>query len=145
MLRRVHSAASAIYGGYVMDKTLEYVQMCRKSQEIQKLWEPSNGDFFHEMTDDKPPIWGIYTWVGGHTNKKTPHKRVWIPRQDQLQDMVIDTYRQQWQDSVMLGLMEEVVSWGKQLPYASMEQCWLCFVMHVKYSKVWTGAEWVSE
>lgn len=128
-----------------MDTTLQYAQMCRKAAEIQELWTRGDGDLYLETAGPMPALHGVYVWRKGETNEKAMHDRVWLPRQDKLQDMVIESYRPHWQDSVMLGLMEEVVAWGKQLPYASMDQCWLCFVMHVKYAKVWTGAEWVSE
>ena len=125
-----------------MDKTLEYVQMCKGAQEIQDAWDKYNAHVGDMCARLRPNGGGYAPMVFVRTSHEWT---IWLPRQDQLQDMVIDAYRTGWQDSIILGLMEEVVAWGKQLPYASMEQCWLCFVMHVKYAKVWTGAEWVSE
>lgn len=73
---------------------------------------------------------------------------IWLPRQDQLQEML--TWR---------GL--KIVRFGLKLGsrygyyhlgsfdyhghYGSMEQLWLGFVMREKYHKIWNGEDWVEE
>jgi len=77
---------------------------------------------------------------------------IWLPRQDQLQDMV-DNMRTQEHLHFLgyvykkmhkydVGLLDDNKS-----PYfhyfKSMEQLWLAFVMKEKFNKTWKGEEWV--
>lgn len=117
--------------------------MCLKAKEINKTWsqyEADVGDMYarkHPCSDKYSPT--IFT------RTEADVCAVWLPRQDQLQDMIIDEYRDHWGNSIMLGLMEECVGWGAQYAYTSMEQAWLAFVMHEKYGKHWNGIDWVVE
>ena len=76
---------------------------------------------------------------------------IWLPRQDQLQEMVDKN-----EDPIVLScrftkwvtgltcLYSE--SWGERDPHNwSMEQLWLAFVMFEKYGKVWSGTEWIRD
>jgi len=135
-----------------MDTSKEYIEMCRQlPKEMHSdiidgdfyYWNvPSQNDgmicisyteIFEDYTVHYPEQWD---YLNGRECVK-------LYRQDQLQDMVIEKYNKHWGDSVMLGLMEEVVGWGAQHAYASMEQAWLAFVMDEKYGKLWNGSEWV--
>lgn len=70
---------------------------------------------------------------------------IWLPRQDQLQEMVRASYSN----------LDEFVYlfWGwittkcpeKILGLTSMEQLWLAFVMKEKFNKVWNGEEWAIQ
>ena len=70
---------------------------------------------------------------------------IWLPRQDQLQGMVVDGYE-------ACGLLFNFYHWFEDnkhdfiTPYLdySMEQLWLAFVMKEKYNKVWNGEEWID-
>jgi len=64
---------------------------------------------------------------------------IWLPRQDQLQEMVEGTIYEK------LGkLYREIVAMDFY-PCDSAEQLWLAFVMREKYGKVWDGEKWVNE
>lgn len=69
---------------------------------------------------------------------ETPYY-VWLPRQDQLQEMVSSDYWVCWN-----GLHEYVHRMMYPLGLTSMEQLWLAFVMKEKYEKVWQNGEWVE-
>jgi len=128
-----------------MDTSKEYIEMCRKAEDIQTLWNFKDGDYIYTSHKNNEPSWRVWSGYDAWdypcvTSLRDP---IWLPRQDQLQDMVIEKYKKHWGNSVMLGLMEEVVGWGTQYTYVSMEQLWLCFVMDERYGKLWNGSEWV--
>ena len=62
---------------------------------------------------------------------------VWLPRQDQLQEMVDGGFAHQ--------TLERFYQWyhsGISKCLSSMEQLWLAFVMKEKYNKTWDGETW---
>ncbi len=78
---------------------------------------------------------------------------IWLPRQDQLQEMV------SLPNSEKIGIWFEkqfrFYEWaGKKYnknelqnnwgTFKSMEQLWLAFVMKERFSKQWSGKEWVN-
>lgn len=77
----------------------------------------------------------------------TPKKNlIWLPRQDQLQEMVKDKYK------TLAELILYFHAWAFPNAYTnlpnkpdSMEQLWLAFVMKEKYNKVRDGENWVKE
>ena len=76
---------------------------------------------------------------------------VWLPRQDQLQEMVIDII-----DCSSHSATANLINFGTRLQqfvkddydywmqFTSMEQLWLAFVMKEKYNKTWNGEKWVE-
>jgi hypothetical protein len=85
------------------------------------------------------------------------HHGVWLPRQDQLQEMIEGHWSEvlgrftYWLDGPnslvsipTIKLLKERVDFVKRLERIdSMEQLWLAFVMKEKYGKIWNGEEWV--
>ena len=69
-------------------------------------------------------------------------KLLWLPRQDQLQEMVEWKRLEQLQDTF--------IGFDNRQPWAgkadstppSMEQLWLAFVMKEKHDKTWDGDKW---
>ena len=114
-----------------MDTSAEYVKMCEKAHEIQAT---------------KPEVirpvdfWGI--WNGCY-----PH--VWLPRQDQLQEMVkrqgvfhTKAIQIEWihfRDWIENFIERPTVQNFQQ----SWEQLWLAFVMKEKFNKTWDGQNWL--
>jgi hypothetical protein len=161
-----------------MDKSETNIKMCEKATEIQNLipkeaehetWYLSpkyNLDFKDDetsiSTNDKAEFKKgvVYTfadyyafgedyWSDGSEWIKL-NQFIWLPRQDQLQEMVKSTFP--------TGiLLNNFYQWFRDtgdkmplLPYdrffnQSMEQLWLAFVMKGKYSKVWNGEDWIIE
>ena len=60
-----------------MDTSKEYIEMCRKASEIQELWVVHSDGC--DITID---------WPSGELTGRKEVSVVWLPRQDQLQDMI---------------------------------------------------------
>jgi len=127
-----------------MDQSSDYIKMCESSKVLQKQWKPDFGDFFVSMslglTSPCQPI------VSDLEKKKTylkTIKAVWLPRQDQLQEMVIEKYATPWDLAIAFSnvLMGDNASYFDN--FDSMEKLWLAFVMLEKYKKKWKDGEWV--
>ena len=115
-----------------MDTSEQYTKMC-DCEEIQKLWSGKQGDF-HKY-------FGISAIATLHTNFEPTWLRkhsIWLPRQDQLQEMVDGGFTHQ--------SFERFYHWYQsgicQYP-SSMEQLWLAFVMKEKFDKTREGDKWV--
>uniref|UniRef100_A0A6H1ZB06 Uncharacterized protein n=1 Tax=viral metagenome TaxID=1070528 RepID=A0A6H1ZB06_9ZZZZ len=122
-----------------MDTTPEYIKMCEKAEEIQLLKiKPihimqSEADILYEDND----VWYIY--VVEKLKKGWLIKKTWLPRQDQLQEMISPEYLEE--DKFML--LDRFLNFVDMSNRGwSFEQLWLAFVMQEKYGKIWTGEEW---
>ena len=132
----------------MMDTSKEFILMCEKAVEIQKEWKYELGDFIRETGFGNVMIINAVC----EALKKTKHLHTWLPRQDQLQEMVYkiprkDTLLEFW--GTWIDRFEEFRESpcaerfdGGNLFLKSMEQLWLAFVMKEKYNKVWDGKEW---
>ena len=104
--------------------------MCKEATEIQEQWQIDEQHDFYKIVD---------------TDKEHGGLLIWLPRQDQLQDMIgpyIVAY-------TLFGIWKKKPQYhvGKKPFYpfnifTSLEQCWLAFVMRERYSKKWTGKTW---
>ena len=144
-----------------MDTSKKYSLMCERAEEIQLIrreehnsdtgkWKP--GDFwttvFNIDTDiafvvpDYRDVWGGIPPYIHH-----PIECIWLPRQDQLQDMIggwpaagyID-----WPDwkGFKYGFNYGNKPNGHLHIFNSGEQLWLAFVMLEKYNRKWDGGQW---
>ena len=139
-----------------MDTTPENIKMLRKAWEIQKL-RPQimvnstrhyyKGEYQYEIDVD-----GTIRFCYGSDY-------IWLPRQDNLQDIYADYVADQL--GVVKGRTElmqaflDFTEWLRTqyyeenfvcLPtnvFSSGEQLWLAFVMKEKYGKTWCEGEWV--
>jgi len=132
-----------------MDTSMEYIKMCKKAEEIQDTkwlsakgreypWE--EGDLFSlknnvQMYDSCSHSEGFIEPDIYNTSC------IWLPSQEQLQDMVIIEYKH------FYALLDVFHMWSIQPTLdrnliESMEQLWLAFVMKEKYNKVWNGEDW---
>lgn len=155
-----------------MDTSPEYIKMCEKAEEIQKSepkYYPNNmGNWYqnklrnlfcftcHSYTP------GTYCQICGSklTIKEDGYISVgdsaeeedciWLPRQDQLQEMVQSTEDDCAGDMLWRVIIEID---GSQVDYSgtvseyyhqfsTLEQLWLAFVMKEKYNKTWDGEKW---
>jgi hypothetical protein len=154
-----------------MDTSETYMKQCEKAGEIQRIWDKSGikwGDFY--VYNDEPcsrddPAYGFYgelqiKCVG--KSETVEHNAFWLPRQDQLQEMVgmvgdplFATYRLRLfseglkyvPDGAVYAHIDRSIDiqeteYPKQ--FTSMEQLWLAFVMQEKYNKVWDGENWLT-
>ena len=136
-----------------MDTTIEYVEMCRKAEEIQHDWKFKDGDYifglaktFKRNPHAKP---GVECWSGYSAGDWPgyPQDGIWLPRQDQLQDMVVSKKAQYVNGLPYITFIELFHQFVKKCwhQFNSMEQLWLSYVMHEKYGKCWDGTDWVVE
>jgi len=129
-----------------VDTSDQYIEMCSKADELVDFIPlPSGQDFYSD------------------------NGRYWLPRQDQLQDMIDlvkpmhtrdgmylldregclithDREHLHWvmNDFVDNGIHDftgEMTDYAKQ--FTSMEQLWLACVMKENYNKEWNGEDWV--
>lgn len=122
-----------------MDTSKEYIEMCRKAAEIQEVWEPKDGDF--STGDFSTGVGSVIVQMPSKWSWKP--KVIWLPRQDQLQDMV-DWSGYGYKVSTICYQIDEFYEKGG-IVWGSMEQLWLAFVMHEKYGKKWNGGDWVCQ
>ena len=123
-----------------MDVTPEYVKMCEKSEEIQR-YSHSGVFLYTEKEYWAQPRYGQFIVDYSLGRDGRPYDAIWLPRQDQLQDMVKEDAITQVHKLWGWILTYNYVPLG--LPQPSMEQLWLAFAMKEKYDKVWNGEEWV--
>jgi len=123
-----------------MDTSETYIKMCEKAEEIQchKAHRPTDM-YLHKGIDGDEVMAGY--------NLAYVATSVWLPRQDQLQEMWLEHKPLACPSGSFHFLMQSWII--PNLDYAnkftSMEQLWLAFVMKEKYGKVWAGSEWVQE
>ena len=127
-----------------MDKTETYIKMS-DCEEIQKKWEPTEADFMYNFAAKKVSFIRVNrTTDRRFKNHSIPYNKdrfFWLPRQDQLQEMLEPTGLQSltWQ----LHQFSET-EYGSRFTWPDQwEQLWLAFVLKEKWNKVWNGEEWI--
>ena len=130
-----------------MDKSQEYILMCEKAEEIQKSYknEPDeNGHIDKEWNvGDVLFRYGeveVSSYEGDYGLPDRQDGEVWLPRQDQLQEMINEVnYHKVW--NFYEFVMDDIGSESKK----SMEQLWLAYVMRHKYNKIWSEKDWIKK
>jgi len=124
-----------------MDTSETYITMCEKATEIQAIGQERHRDTHAEWWTDKQGA--ICTEDDGFYFYEPC---IWLPRQDQLQDMIplpSDFHR-------VCDKLYKFTDWVKvnatyESSACTLEQMWLAFVMYEKHGKVWDGKDWVKE
>ena len=140
-----------------MDRTETYIKQC-DCEEIQEHKEKPldwsgiqehyyKGAYSYGLLTD-----GSYTyWTGSHF--------IWLPRQDQLQEMVFEVNFEYENLAHLAWSFDKFCNGAHPNPFrdnkpfggdnmlilrslTSMEQLWLAFVMNELHGKVWTGEKW---
>ena len=127
-----------------MDKSSNYIRMCESIEEIQEQWQPEFGDFYVSMSLGlTSPCQPIMSDLEKKVSYLKTIKAVWLPRQDQLQEMVIENYATFWDLAIAFSnvLMGETASYFEK--FDSMEKLWLAFIMLEKYKRKWNDGEWL--
>ena len=81
---------------------------------------------------------GIYL---SESEGKFSDEKIWLPRQDQLQEMIVAI------DTIPRKLVKALWDWIAQTAPPSnysMEQLWLAFVMKENHNKTWDGEKWIT-
>ena len=155
-----------------MDLTQLYIEMCEQADEVQENYQPQQGDYTarsceygYKNRENRIGLiswnrdmgreqlrWRILTEEDGITlGDEKPqdnylHKMIWLPRQDQLQELVpinIGTFRDNF-----YTIFSHFSMWAlneKNLNYIALtpEQLWLIYIMRLRFNKQWNGYEWV--
>ena len=127
-----------------MDQSTPYIKMCEGAKVIQKQWKPEFGDFLVSMSLGlTSPCQPIVSDLEKKVSYLKTIKAIWLPRQDQLQDMVIEKYATSWDLAIAFSnvLMGDKASYFDN--FDSMEKLWLVFIMLEKYKKKWKDGDWV--
>ncbi len=112
-----------------MDISETYIKMCKQAEEIQGRYF-STGDYFSR---------GFGAEI--HCDYEAFEGCIWLPRQDQLQEMVGFVSNEWW----LLDLFIRFTRETDISKITSMEQLWLSFVMSIRYQKIWNGTGWISQ
>ena len=133
-----------------MDTSEKYIEMCEKAyDEIQRDHKYNWGDYWSETVNDKS--------VGVHRYPITPKFicDVWLPTQDQLQEMLGFPLKEDRGQLYEVGLIDLFVSFTFDWHYeeyqsdikdfTSMEQIWLAMFMKEKHHKIWKDGDWVKQ
>lgn len=158
-----------------MNTSKEYIDMCRKAVEIQEAWKPTEGDLVWHNADHRKEsgdirqfcqslhilingdraegrcpkmlhcsILGIFNLED--VKKPGPKHIIWLPKQDQLQEMISSEWYKIW--NIQSHFMKFAGGEYPFYPYCSlshfhsMEQLWLAFIMKEKFNKYWDGKNW---
>ena len=94
------------------------------------------------------PSGNWYIWSDDNQSKRTK-ETIWLPRQDQLQEMFPKDRIERpfyWFSEGMIDSFGDYGITNEGLYYegfSTWEQLWLAFVMKEKYNKVWDGEKWI--
>lgn len=131
-----------------MDASEQYIKMCAKAVEIQQMQKsaPDFGMPDFEGCCDHYLACDIDEERESRCEKcyGYPKNLCWLPRQDQLQEMVPGS---------IISVSAEILNmnslngreWSKRFEIHHLEKIWLAFVMHKKFGKLWDGEHWVME
>ena len=121
-----------------MDNTETYIKMC-DCPEIQG----AKGEY-----DEHD-----YSYLGENYAIGDLEDEVWLPRQDQLQEMVTDKIDCPSHSAFAIivnlahrlnKMSEATEDFNYWIEFTSMEQLWLAFVMKTLHLKQWSGTEWLE-
>ena len=127
-----------------MDTSETYIKMCEKAEEIQRGHKPELYDLRAVWIpkQQRTPPDGT-AMLGEYKVYEIDEFGIWLPRQDQLQEMVMP-HRELGDLYPHIKLAFELAKFANNQIFItdSMEQLWLAFVMKEKYNKAWTNNEW---
>ncbi len=128
--------------------------MCESAKDIQSFWSFNDGDYIFDPSDSEVMVWfglppEIYLEV------------VWLPRQDQLQEICIEFYIRNlgisrseaffhflnWYTTCLKETYEQGFNIGKNGEYEEINSCeelMLKYIMELMYWKRWNGEKWVK-
>jgi len=122
-----------------VDTSEQYIKMCEKVEEIQEEWKKEYSDFvIVKCVNSDKNVLMLFLQTFEH------NIMIWLPRQDQLQEMIIGTFTNELHNDAW-GAMRLCVEFGRRNDlYYSLEQLWLAFVMKEKFNKTWNGEDWIG-
>ena len=146
-----------------MDTSETYIKMCQKAEEIQSLRNCDDniepGDWFYFEGKIVPIVYGGYfygskKWIVNYQSgwecedhiTFLSHKYVWLPRLDQLPEILCNDDEGSFLWFDYWNTMRKCVEFGRleSCRFNSPEQLWLAFVMKNKFNKIWNGNDWIG-
>lgn len=135
-----------------MDTSREYIKMC-DCPEIQEQWKPQLGDIFipyksHYGSANPRIIAHRSTMIDELGDLWEKSDARWLPRQDQLQEMIIDeddVHRANSFNTFLYDAQQSFNHWFvcEQEPNyeESFEMLWLAFVMKKNFNKIYDSGD----
>ena len=145
-----------------MDTSKEYLEMCKNAKEIQDLWKPRFSDFVYHFVNYLEEIGIIVSCPKEkdlliiYVNDRVKYiyqldTLCWIPRQDQLQELLWNTNILEDNVTHLLIRFYDTIHgtdpedrdfyWTQ---FNTFEQLWLTFYMWSKHYKIWDGNKWIQ-
>lgn len=141
-----------------MDTSIEYIKMCQQSKEIQQHCIDRFPDStaakevrYHLTTGDSyynPLLKSCFIYKENDPSTIGSYNLVWLPRQDQLQDLLLPHYGNSFEklQKVINYEMYKVMEMKFLLHFPkTFEQWWLCFFMLHVHSKFWDSNKWYNK
>ena len=126
--------------------TKNYIKMCEKAEEIQKAWKPVDWDRFIYKDDRELGIAYIDNKHNKKAMKKVNEKYIWLPTQEQLQEMIKEDFLAEF------GMIFKLYNWidngihcgifNFDIKEITINELWLAFVMKKKWNKEWDDNKW---
>jgi len=139
------------------------IKMCEQAEEIQEVWRnPFRNKFGDLYWRGNKYLMIPEACILNTDSHFIPEEEVWLPTQEQLQEMVLPIFLKRYSTTHALRndssfiyrmIIEKFQRWiNRSSPsfdeymamFNSMNELWLAFVMHEKYNKIWTGEKWVK-
>jgi len=129
-----------------MDKTETYIKQCEQATKIQTIKPDSSTDYLHGWFACGKCYEVCHEDDGYYYGYCDCNREVWLPRQDELQEMIPLKMSASWLflDAFIRDYMETIDESYDFPSWDSWEQLWLAFVMKEKYNKTWNGEDWIS-
>ncbi len=135
-----------------MDTSEKYVRMCESAKEIQHLWNFENGDYIFDPADGESRV------LFGYPSKEYS-EYIWLPRQDQYQEICIEFYMRNlgmsrneafihflgWYAICLKETYDNGCNVGENGEYEEINSCeelMLKYTMKLIYWKIWNGEKW---
>lgn len=137
-----------------MDTSGKYVKMCESAKDIQRQWNFKIEDYIFDPADGEARVWFGYP-------SKEYSEIIWLPKQDQLQEICIEFNIQnlmvsrceaffrflEWYASCLKETYDNGCNIGKNGEYEEIDSCeklMLKYAMKFMYWKRWDGEKWVK-
>lgn len=132
-----------------MDISEKYIRMCSFAKEIQRKWVFQSGDFVYNPSLEEVEV---LLYPGNNSINY-----VWLPRQDQLQEVYIAFFMQNLRISKFEAFLRFLEWYSRRLRYTfehglkngngfidSGEELLLNRAMMMMHGKKWDGENWVK-
>lgn len=126
-----------------MEEKKLFLDMCRKAKEIQDLWTPKSGDLYLFKSAYNPLklfiLSGDIHDVVIKRKLMNQHLRFWIPRQEDLQNIVKELDPEPNELIEDINLMDHFYAWFRNSDrrIRKLDEAWINFTMGWCFNKKW--------